>query len=45
MAGMRYHLIHAYHVVDLDEVWNTTTRDIPDVLSKITPLLPADRDG
>lgn len=40
MAGMRDHLIHGYDAVDLEEVWNTTTRDIPDVLTRITPLLP-----
>lgn len=40
MSGMRDHLIHGYDAVDLDEVWNTVNRDIPDVLTKITPLLP-----
>jgi uncharacterized protein with HEPN domain len=37
---MRDHLIHGYDTVDLDEVWNTVSQDIPDVLSKITPFLP-----
>jgi uncharacterized protein with HEPN domain len=40
MAGMRDHLIHGYDAVDLDEVWKTATRDVPEVLSKIQPLLP-----
>ena len=40
IAGMRDQLIHGYDVVDLEEVWNTTTRDIPEVLTKIIPLLP-----
>lgn len=40
MAGMRDHLIHGYDAVDLEEVWNTATRDIPQVLTKILPLLP-----
>jgi uncharacterized protein with HEPN domain len=43
MAGMRDHLIHGYDVVDLDEVWNTATRDVPEVLVKIAPLLPQQR--
>ena len=43
MAGMRDHLIHGYDAVDLDEVWNTATHDIPGVLVKITPLLPQDQ--
>jgi uncharacterized protein with HEPN domain len=40
IAGMRDHLIHGYDVVDLEEVWNTASNDIPEVLAKITPLLP-----
>lgn len=40
MSGMRDHLIHGYDAVDLDEVWMTASRDIPEVLTKITPLLP-----
>jgi uncharacterized protein with HEPN domain len=45
MAGMRDHLIHGYDVVDLEEVWNTARNDIPDVLTKITPLLPQQPEG
>jgi uncharacterized protein with HEPN domain len=44
MAGMRDHLIHGYDAVDLDEVWNTATRDVPEVLIKIEPLLPQQSD-
>jgi uncharacterized protein with HEPN domain len=40
IAGMRDHLIHGYDAVDLDEVWRTATRDIPDLLTRIEPLLP-----
>ena len=40
MAGMRDQLIHAYDTVDLDEVWKTATRDVPEVLIKLEPLLP-----
>ena len=40
IAGMRDHLIHAYDTVDLDEVWKTATRDVPDLLAEIEPLLP-----
>jgi uncharacterized protein with HEPN domain len=44
MAGMRDHLIHGYDVVDLDEVWITATRDVPEALVKIEPFLPQQRD-
>ncbi len=40
IAGMRDHLIHGYDVVDWDEVWKTATSDVPDLVSKIEPLLP-----
>jgi uncharacterized protein with HEPN domain len=42
IAGMRDHLIHGYDLVDWDEVWRTATRDIPDLLVKIEPLLPGE---
>jgi uncharacterized protein with HEPN domain len=44
MAGMRDHLIHGYDAVDLAEVWSTATRDVPEVLSQIEPLLPPQPD-
>ena len=40
MAGMRDHLIHGYDAIDLDEVWKTATRDVPEVLTRLEPLLP-----
>ena len=40
MAGMRDKLIHAYEAVDYDEVWSTATKDIPELLVWVTPLLP-----
>jgi uncharacterized protein with HEPN domain len=38
MAGMRDHLVHAYDLVDWDEVWATATRDVPGLLEKIRQL-------
>ncbi len=35
IAGMRDHLVHAYDLVDWDEVWETATRDLPDLLKQI----------
>jgi len=40
MAGMRDRLIHAYDNVDLEEVWETATIDVPDLLNRLKPLLP-----
>lgn len=33
IAGMRDHLVHAYDAVDLDEVWNTLTHDVPKLIT------------
>jgi uncharacterized protein with HEPN domain len=38
MAGMRDHLIHAYDLVDWDEVWATATRDVPELLKQLEHL-------
>ncbi len=40
IAGMRDHLIHGYDVIDWDQVWNTVTRDVPDLIIKLEPFLP-----
>lgn len=40
IAGMRDMLIHAYDSVDLDEVWRTMERDIPQLLNALEPWLP-----
>ena len=35
IAGMRDNLIHGYDLIDWDEVWKTSTVDIPDLLSRV----------
>lgn len=40
MAGMRDNLIHEYDEVDLEEVWKTSDKDIPDLLLWLKPLIP-----
>ena len=40
MAGMRDILIHGYDIVDLEEVWTTANRDVPDLLHWLEPRLP-----
>lgn len=39
IAGMRDRLIHGYDIVDIDQVWITATRDVPDLLRQIQTLL------
>jgi len=35
IAGMRDNLIHGYDLTDWDEVWKTSTVDVPELLDKI----------
>jgi len=42
MAGMRDILIHAYDTVDLDEVWQTVSVDIPKLKTALNEILPPD---
>jgi uncharacterized protein with HEPN domain len=43
IAGMRDKLIHKYDDVDLEEVWKTADRDIPELLVLLQPLLPKEQ--
>lgn len=42
IAGMRDRLIHHYHQVDLDLVWQTVTRDLEALQAAVGSLLSAD---
>lgn len=44
IAGMRDRLIHGYDTVDLDQVWVTATRNIPELLRNIEPLLSPENE-
>lgn len=39
MARMRDMLIHSYGKVDLDDVWDTVSRDIPDLIRILGPAV------
>jgi uncharacterized protein with HEPN domain len=40
MIGMRNLMIHDYDDVDMDIVWDTVHRDLPELLGLLEPLLP-----
>lgn len=40
MAGMRDILIHAYDTVDVEEVWQAATRDIPELIAILSRIEP-----
>ncbi len=39
IAGMRDKLIHGYFGVDLDAVWDTATKDIPELKEKLKRIM------
>ena len=41
MKGMRNILIHMYDELDLDIIWDTVTKDIPQLKTRLTKLLPS----
>lgn len=42
VVDMRNHLIHAYHDVDLNVLWDTVTKDLPPLVSALEAVLRAD---
>lgn len=40
IVAMRNRLIHAYFDVDLDQVWNAVTQDIPLLITALEKLIP-----
>jgi len=46
IIGMRHWLVHGYAAIDLDIVWDTASRDVPDLartLPMFLPTAPQDR--
>ncbi|MBI3581531.1 MAG: DUF86 domain-containing protein [Nitrospinae bacterium] len=39
IVNMRNRLIHAYHEINLDTVWNTVTDDLPPLVSGLEEML------
>jgi uncharacterized protein with HEPN domain len=40
MIGMRNRIVHGYDEIDWQIVWHTTQSNIPDLISKITAIVP-----
>ena len=40
MIGMRNRIVHGYDEINWQIVWHTASRDIPDLIHKLAPLLP-----
>jgi uncharacterized protein with HEPN domain len=45
IIGMRHRLVHGYHDVNLQRVWDTARIDIPALIDRVAPLVRPDCDG
>jgi uncharacterized protein with HEPN domain len=43
IVGIRHHIVHGYMNVDLDILWNVLTRNLPELIASLEPLVPPDR--
>jgi len=39
IAGMRDQVVHGYFDVDLDQVWHTLEKDLPELIKYLKPLI------
>jgi uncharacterized protein with HEPN domain len=44
MIGMRNRLIHEYFRIDLDAVWDTVHKDLPELIALIEPMVPPESE-
>lgn len=42
MSGMRHRLIHGYADISWIRIWETVDQDLPELLTALEALLPAD---
>jgi len=40
VIGMRHKIVHDYLDVDFDVVWEVVTRDLPELISLLLPIVP-----
>ncbi len=45
IIGMRNRLVHDYSNIDLDEVWDVVSEDVPALISQLEGLIPPDHIG
>ena len=39
IVSMRHRLVHGYFSIDLDRVWDTVQKNVPDLLAGLLPIL------
>jgi len=40
VIGMRHKIVHDYLDVDFDVVWEVVTKDLPDLIAQLSPIVP-----
>ena len=45
ISGMRDFISHAYFAVDLDIIWDTITRDVPELLERLRQIIEKESGG
>src|SRR6476469_6145374 len=40
VIGMRHKIVHDYLDVDFDVVWEVVTKDLPELISQLSPIVP-----
>jgi uncharacterized protein with HEPN domain len=45
MIGMRNRWIHEYFRIDLEAVWHTVHKDLPELIALIGPMIPPESDA
>ena len=42
ISGMRDFISHAYFAIDLDIIWDTITRDVPELLGRVREIIDSE---
>ncbi len=42
IVGMRNRIVHVYFNIDLPLVWDAVRQDLPDLIARLEPLVPAE---
>ena len=45
IINMRHRIVHDYYRIDLDVLWRTVEEEVPDLITRIEPLVPQEESG
>lgn len=45
MAALRNRIVHEYDDISIDKVWNSATREVPELIAALESIIPAEPDG